>query len=45
MLFLTLGGVLVLLALPGLTAKPLLSLLVLAASVRFAAGGIYDLTA
>ena len=44
-LFLALAGVLVLMALPGLSAKPLFSVVVLTAAVRFAAGGIYDLTA
>jgi uncharacterized protein len=44
-LFLALAGVLVLMALPGLTAKPLFSAVVLAAALRFAAGGVYDLTA
>ena len=44
-LFVALAVVLVLLALPGLTAKPVLSALLVAAAARFAAGGIYDLTA
>lgn len=44
-LFLALAGVLVLLALPGLTSKPLFSVVLFAAALRFAAGGVYDLTA
>jgi succinate-acetate transporter protein len=44
-LFLALAGVLVLMSLPGLTAKPLFSVVVLVAALRFAAGGMYDLTA
>jgi uncharacterized protein len=44
-LFLALAGVLVLLSLPGLPAKPLFSAVVLVAAARFVAGGLYDLTA
>lgn len=43
-LFLALGVTLLLLAVPGLTAKPLVSALVVVASLRFVAGGLYDLT-
>jgi succinate-acetate transporter protein len=44
-LFLALAGVLVLMSLPGLSSKPLFSAVVLVAALRFAAGGVYDLTA
>jgi succinate-acetate transporter protein len=44
-LFLALAGVLVLMSIPGLTAKPLFSAVVLVAALRFAAGGMYDITA
>jgi hypothetical protein len=44
-LFLSLAGVLLLLSLPGLRAKPLFSAVVLVAAARFVAGGLYDLTA
>ena len=43
-LFLALGVTLLALALPGLTAKPVVSALVVVASLRFVAGGLYDLT-
>jgi uncharacterized protein len=44
-LFLALAGVLLLMSLPGFTAKPLFSALVVVAAARFVAGGLYDLTA
>lgn len=44
-LFLAVAGVLVMLSVPGLAAKPLLSGVVLIAALRFATGGLYDLTA
>ncbi|WP_285593584.1 GPR1/FUN34/YaaH family transporter [Actinomycetospora sp. NBRC 106378] len=44
-LFCALAGVLVLMAIPGLTAKPMFSVVLLSAAARFVAGGLYDLTA
>lgn len=44
-LFCALAGVLVLMAIPGLTAKPLFSVVLLSAAARFVAGGVYDLSA
>jgi uncharacterized protein len=44
-LFCALAGVLVLMAIPGLTSKPLFSVVLVSAALRFVAGGVYDLTA